>query len=762
MPAILTDIVNILTTTPGNLVYHLLLAAFILSSLSIAIHLQRGGSLPFASRLAAGLGLLLAARLALFGAGLVTLPGLVSEGLLLPPLDRAVSLLSLTILLWMWLYPAPLRMADLAHILLGLLALTTLGLTLAWWSGQAEGLAYNGTWPDFIGLIAQLVILGFGLLFLLLRRPPGWGPGLGMFLLLAAGQGAQLYFSPEGDYQGLARLAEIMAYPLLITLPLRFPILAPALPLELPALPAGMEPEAGAAAQAAAPEQRQAWLAVLNAGSAAEACPAIARLVALAMGADLCLLLSPPGEDGQVPIRCTYDLEAGAPLQAAPALDGRRVPVLVSTLRLGRPVRMPASSTSPDLAALAQALGLNQAGGLLSAPILGADDLPAYALLLLTPRSRRNWNADDQAALAELSRALAQVLHRLDLLDGLQTRLAEKDEALRAALREAAAENESAGAERGRLLSQFESLRQELDRERARAEGLAALLAASETAAQEKAASAAAQVPAEVERLQGELTLALEEIARLDGALTGLQARSSQTAAGTHPGPEAERVAAIAAELNRPAQSISEYAGRLLAEAGGGLDEPQRRMLERIRLSGERMRSLVEDLRRALEQPAAAPDGRAELAAAANAALARLAPRAAGRQLNLRQEIPAGLPALHLDPGALERLLLVLLGEAVHTAPAQGEIVLQAELQQESGQPDYLLIQVANGGNPLPAARGLAESLNGRLWLDDDPKSGSSRANLLLPVSQPERVEPRNGVAAARTAQAGKPAVEEP
>src|SRR5690606_31007041 len=105
----------------------------------------------------------------------------------------------------------------------------------------------------------------------------------------------------------------------------------------------------------------------------------------------------------------------------------------------------------------------------------------------------------------------------------------------------------------------------------------------------------------------------------------------------------------------------------------------------------------------------------------------------------------------------LERLLLILLGEAVNAAPARGEVVLQAALQRETGQPDYLLIQVANGGNPLPAARGLAEALHGRLWLDDDPHSTGSRANLLLPVSRPEGADPRNGTSPSRP----HPAVEE-
>jgi hypothetical protein len=202
MPLILADIVEIITTPPGNLVYHLLLVAFVVASLAIAMRLARNGSTletqrSQTTRMVTGLTLLLIARLALFAAAALAWQGLIPERML-PPIDRAVSLLSLTILLWMWLFPNPVRPADVAHILLGLLVLTTLGLTLTWWTGQPETLSYNSTWPDFIGSIAHLVVLGLGVLFLLVRRPAGWGPGLGMFLLLAAGQAANFYYAPVG------------------------------------------------------------------------------------------------------------------------------------------------------------------------------------------------------------------------------------------------------------------------------------------------------------------------------------------------------------------------------------------------------------------------------------------------------------------------------------------------------------------------------------------------------------------------------------
>jgi len=70
---------------------------------------------------AGGLALLLVFRLALFVAGGMAWQGLLNPDVLLPPVDRAVNLLSLLVIVWMWVFPAPNRAADAASLLLGLL-----------------------------------------------------------------------------------------------------------------------------------------------------------------------------------------------------------------------------------------------------------------------------------------------------------------------------------------------------------------------------------------------------------------------------------------------------------------------------------------------------------------------------------------------------------------------------------------------------------------------------------------------------------------
>ena len=55
----------------------------------------------------------------------------------------------------------------------------------------------------------------------------GYGIGLGMFILLSLGQLLYLIDPlPVGDYPGMVRIMQIAAYPLLLTLPIRFSLAA--------------------------------------------------------------------------------------------------------------------------------------------------------------------------------------------------------------------------------------------------------------------------------------------------------------------------------------------------------------------------------------------------------------------------------------------------------------------------------------------------------------------------------------------------------
>ena len=131
---------TILTTViefPGNLIYHLVLAFSVAGAFQAALNLWRESGFPQGKRMVTGLGLLLAARVVLFIVGGLSAEGITEPHSFLPVVDRAITALSLVVIIWLWAFPEPMRSADAATGLLTLLTITAALLSLVWWSGNS-------------------------------------------------------------------------------------------------------------------------------------------------------------------------------------------------------------------------------------------------------------------------------------------------------------------------------------------------------------------------------------------------------------------------------------------------------------------------------------------------------------------------------------------------------------------------------------------------------------------------------------------------
>lgn len=385
------QVISILTIPPGNLVYHLVLAFSIAGALPGALNLWQRDSLDAGRRMVIGLSLLLLAQfLLIIEAGLAQFFPIFSDWM--PILDRAVTAISLVILIWLWVFPQVSARIDAAALLTGLLILLLTVLTGLWWVNQPGQAFFNGSPPAVLWAGFSLLLGITGGFLMLTRRPAGYGIGLGMFILLSLGQLLYLIDPlPVGDYPGMVRIMQIAAYPLLLTLPIRFNL--------------GDQPDE------VETDRRviQYFQTIATSSDTLEVNQSITAGVSLAMNADVCLLISPPDTNRHINLLCGYDLTHHRQIGAA-TFDSKLIPVVSESLRQGRPLHLPAEGSIPDLEGFEKILGRPISGSLLSAPILMPGGESDKSLLLLTPESKRSWTAADQNYLADIAGSLAGIL----------------------------------------------------------------------------------------------------------------------------------------------------------------------------------------------------------------------------------------------------------------------------------------------------------------------------------------------------------------
>jgi hypothetical protein len=305
MGAFIQEIIVILTTPPGNLTYHLVVISSVVGALLAAINHWRTSQYPQDKRLVIGLSLLLGLRLLFIVLAGIAWQGLINDQFLLPPVDRAVSLISLILIIWLWAFPEPSRMGDSASLLLGLLVLIASALNFVWWYGQSATILYNASIADIFGGIFAVVLILAGGLLIYLRKPSGWTFGLAMLSLFLIGLLAYLLIPPlrgEGNYAGILRLAEMAAYPLLLVLPQRFPLPSPAKPV------ARQVEKPVQRRYAADPALMEEFLSLGSESDVDNIYQSIASIVSQAMLADISLVVFPPSEDGELVFPSAYDL----------------------------------------------------------------------------------------------------------------------------------------------------------------------------------------------------------------------------------------------------------------------------------------------------------------------------------------------------------------------------------------------------------------------------------------------------------------------
>jgi signal transduction histidine kinase len=750
------QVFKLLTTQPGSLAYHLVLAFSVVGALQSSFNHWRSNDFPQGRRMVVGLALLLLVQLVLFSMAGLTWQGVIDAGRQLPFIDRAAALLSLILIIWLWGFPETARLADVATALLEVLTIILTVIGGIWWAGQNSNLDFNSTWPDLIWVVTGLILSILGLMLLIIRRPNGWGYGLSMMTLIGLGFLTHLLYPLQGsDYPGAVRLALMAAYPLLLLLPQRFPIT-----LTRSWAPGSVE---GLNVEEA---NATTWLSLLQLTGQPtldDLLRAIPGAIANLLQVEVCLLVTPPYNEGHLKIASGYDRLQGTEL-AALAVNTRNVPVITSSLGRNKPVTLPASSTSPDLIGLSQALGVKRSGPLVAQPFF-KDKRPVFSLILLSSNASHQWSMEDEEKLVLAGTSLAHLVQLRQELESTQGDLNKVEQNWQSTQ----ASVEQAHTEKQTLNEELARLRESAAEDRAQLQSLAAMVANQLEAQSTLPHSSAGKILRDTsylaselqqeEQVGGELRMALEEMALLRESLNEANQKITDLEKGE------ERAAPpipvnLLEQFHSPLSNIQRGLDYLLDESVDMLSVTQKENLDQVRVSAERLSWLVEDMlhtapKEKINLPLSSqPVNLAVvLAEACNATdLHRT-----DKGLALSTQVDIDLPLVYADRQVLLDIFNSLLENAIQVTPAGGEISLKAVPQPGNNLTGFVSIRIRDGGpgisiddlpkffsdpqysdlpGGLPAVKAKVEELGGHIWVDSEPDQGAV-ITLLLPTQPP-------------------------
>jgi signal transduction histidine kinase len=786
MSALFSQIFSLLTAPPGSIIYHLVLVFSIAGALQSAFNHWRSSEFPQARRTMLGLGLLLFAQFVMFAFSGLGWQGIINPTASLPPLDRAFTLFSIVWIAWLWAFPEPSRSADATATLLSLLIGAALGISLLTWPHQSSLTSYNGTTDDNLWQAASLVMIFIGALILLIRRPNGYGNGLAVFVLIFLGHLGHLVFHEDGNYSGIIRLAYLAAYPILLTLPQRFPAPPPvdtiinrSVSTDKPSNKAGQEFAVQERRRYSTdPKTFHALLALAAESSAPKVNQAITRAIAQTMLADLCFLVYITDNKNQMTIASGYDLIREESIEGG-ILNKTAIPMLSNSMQRGRALRMPASSTSADIKGLSEFLGLQNPGHLLEVPIVTPEKEATGGIILLSPYSNRLWSAEDQAFLTNIAGSLVPIIQRGQKMSKLE----QSDEQARQTLE--AAQNRIAELEK-----QDAELKQKMDALKSLSEKPQGADIVSLMEVQEESQRTIEELQTELElarsksgrsesQVEHELKATLQDVARLQNQLAEsnikfLELEKADKAGRNKPSEQAEVIASISQELRQPMSSIVGYTDLLLGESVGILGSLQRKFVERIKASTERVGNLIDDLIQVTTLESGLADLKMEpvdLNKIIDNAMSYTSSQLREKNISLHLDLPKKLAPLNADNEALQQIMIHLLQNAGSATPIEGTILLKVQTVNDKGQ-DFIMIQVTDSGGGISAedlprvftrlyradsvliqgigdtgvglsiTKTLTEAQHGRIWVESDPGKGSTFSVLLPITSEPPNPSP--------------------
>ncbi len=717
MGSLLQHIFELLTTATGTLAYHLVLAFTILGAFQVAV-LRLGtksANAGVSRRLLFGLGCLLALQFILFVFSGLAWQGILDGDFWLPPVDRAVILLSLVCILWMWIVPQANLKSDIVAGILVALLLVGVIFGFTWWQGQYPNLGYNSSWADFLAQVIALVLLLGGALLLIFRLPPAWLFGLIMIALFSVGHILHLVMPLSGEqYSGAVRALQLAAFPFLFILVQRA---SEKDPYSVNQQLLDTIPLTGLVSSLDTAEENWAALArIFEKRADSEICQQAMFELAQLAGTEICLYLEASADEPLLSLLGGYNVRSNQAI-AGISLDSEQLPNISQAYRAETFRVFQADELQTDLATLGHLCQFEIQGDQ-AFLVLGRDmnDQVRGAALLLPSISGVNWDVNEQAALTSFMNLVVRHVQREREITALN-----------------------------RLLDQT---RQNIAQNRRQ------LLRSEQSAS-----------------MNNELRLALEEIASLRASLSEWERKTEHNGLAPENPPDfsrLEQISNIVQDIQQPLAAMKDYTSVLLSEQYGVLGEKQQRNLDRIRVSAERIDRLVTELDQVVSiqnQLLKLSIQEIYLGKLVSQAEQLFSSELQRKEIILMVDRPQQDLVLFSDKQALTSILDQLIRFFIAFTPPHGQLNLAARLECKDSSPDYALIQcscdqdISKQIDPsvlfspyrqpgeesirdrlhdqnLFEVRSLVEALGGRIWVDIE-QGERTIISLILPVIQP-------------------------
>lgn len=730
------QLIQLLSETPGNVVYHLVTLFAIQAILATSVwHWRRlrisGQASGLARRLAVMASMLLIMRLVLVIVSLILAdrPDHLTALRILPPLEQANYTLTALVVVW-GISPPITQFPRLNHaiaLIAGLFFIVIYIFFAQNWAEEATaGTVYNGSIQATFWGVIQIAILTIGSLTTFLIKRPDRGYRLTPILILLAAHITHFYDQPESiandtEIAFWIRMGQLVAFPLIAILAYRHTL------YQLITHQQSTRQTAINLAEGPTVRALKHATSMINLQERRRLKQASIELVHEAMSANLIGLATfPPEESSYLEVLMKLDAQT-----STWELDLSNWPAFRLALEQRQTVQITDGSLgSQQLTNLYHEMGLTVYGPLLVEPLL-VNENPIGLLFVGGKPTWEQWPHELKFNMpflaAFITRALVNKQTYELALEAVAPMTATSEEFVTGRIIALEKELTKLEEDKTNLAAQLHQATTRATAERQRARDLASALHAHEQAKSDD--ERVRNLEEEIEILREALVEAEEAMAIAAAGESGLSTDWVVTTISRYSGEleeaqlhisaleqeldqrEPQRfnevITSLAQELRTPLTSIEGYSDLLLGGTVGLLDLKQRNLLQRVKGNSERMRRLLDQMVQFTGQwqkPASKEHELIDVQEVVETAVSTILTEVRRKSLHVNLNIADNIPPIPANREELCQVLVHLLSNASQAALDSAMITVEARLDGASagqiGQPTFLHLSVAdqNGG----------------------------------------------------------------